>query len=216
MKGLTKKQRLILDFIERFSVQYGMSPTNYEIAEHFKIKASTVFVHLKALAKKKILSRSSKARSIVISDLYSGFRKNPKAKVLAIPLFESLVPFPAAEKKTEEFRGQYIAIDGNLFPVEKGHGLFALKIKDNQMSPIGVVTGDVAIFKTGIIAAQNDTVAVLARGETLVRVYLPNFADKIAELAEFGTSPKSRTYQLSEILVCGILAGAVKNFTKTV
>ena len=63
MKTLTEKQRNILEFIEEFLDREGMAPTVYEIADHFGIKTSTVFAHLRALQRKKQLSRSSKARS---------------------------------------------------------------------------------------------------------------------------------------------------------
>ena len=64
MKGLTDKQKGMIEFIEEFMNTTGMAPTIYEIAEHFRIKTSTVFAHIRALQKKGFLSRSSKARSI--------------------------------------------------------------------------------------------------------------------------------------------------------
>ena len=36
MKGLTDKQRHILNYIEDFMNSVGMAPTVYEIADHFK------------------------------------------------------------------------------------------------------------------------------------------------------------------------------------
>ena len=67
MKGLTDKQRNILEFISDFMEANVMAPTVYEIAEHFNIKTSTVFAHLRSLQKKNYLKRSSKARSISLS-----------------------------------------------------------------------------------------------------------------------------------------------------
>ena len=67
MKSLTDKQKNIVDFIEDFTNSAKMAPTIYEIAEHFNIKTSTVFAHIRALQKKNYLSRSSKARSISLT-----------------------------------------------------------------------------------------------------------------------------------------------------
>jgi repressor LexA len=67
MRGLTEKQREILDFIEDFSEMEGMAPTVYEIADQFDIKTSTVSAHLQALQKKDFLSRTNKARSLSIN-----------------------------------------------------------------------------------------------------------------------------------------------------
>ena len=66
MKELTEKQKNMLDFIDDFLDREGMAPTVYEIADHFGIKTSTVFAHLKALQRKERISRSSKARSIAV------------------------------------------------------------------------------------------------------------------------------------------------------
>ena len=38
MKGLTEKQRRVLEFIESFEETNGMAPTVYEIAENFSVK----------------------------------------------------------------------------------------------------------------------------------------------------------------------------------
>ena len=67
MKGLTQKQKNIIEFINEFMTTQEMAPTIYEIAEHFHIKTSTVFAHIRALQKKNYLTRSSKARSISLS-----------------------------------------------------------------------------------------------------------------------------------------------------
>ena len=66
MKSLTEKQKNMLDFIDDFQDKSGMAPTVYEIADHFGVKTSTVFAHLKALQRKNHISRSSKARSITV------------------------------------------------------------------------------------------------------------------------------------------------------
>ena len=84
MKGLTEKQKNILEFIEDFSEKEGMAPTVYEIADHFDIKTSTVFAHIRALQRKNELTRSSKARSIALTRP----KRQPKhmSYLLPIPL----------------------------------------------------------------------------------------------------------------------------------
>ncbi len=66
MKGVTQKQQNILDFIVEFKNSEGMSPTVYEIADRFSIKTSTVFAHLRAMKRKELITRTSKARSIKV------------------------------------------------------------------------------------------------------------------------------------------------------
>ena len=47
MKGLTEKQRQVLEFIESFEETNGMAPTVYEIAENFSVKTFAFKVILK-------------------------------------------------------------------------------------------------------------------------------------------------------------------------
>ena len=75
MKNLTEKQKSIIDFIDDFIDRENMAPTVYEIADHFGIKTSTVFAHLKALQRKNQISRSSKARSISLPGKKPAMRK---------------------------------------------------------------------------------------------------------------------------------------------
>ncbi len=87
MKGLTGKQKKIVDFISSFTGTMGMAPTIYEITEHFGIKTSTVFAHIRALQKKSVLQRSSKARSLSLTKPVK--RKNLPSGVHSVPVLES-------------------------------------------------------------------------------------------------------------------------------
>ena len=52
MKGLTGKQKEVLEYIERYGQEQGMSPTINEISSGMGITAATAFCHVKALQKK--------------------------------------------------------------------------------------------------------------------------------------------------------------------
>lgn len=87
MKGLTGKQKNIVEFISDFTNTMEMAPTIYEIAEHFGIKTSTVFAHVRALQKKSVLQRSSKARSISL--LKQHRKQRIPAGAHTIPVYEA-------------------------------------------------------------------------------------------------------------------------------
>ena len=63
MKAVSKQQKRIIEFIKDYIEQHNMSPTIYEIANGLDIKASTVSVHIKAMQKKKLLTRTRNARN---------------------------------------------------------------------------------------------------------------------------------------------------------
>lgn len=141
MKGLTEKQRNILDFIEDFMEVNMMAPTVYEIAEHFGIKTSTVFAHVRSLQKKNFLTRSSKARSIALKHPHKKNRR--PAGLRSVPLYNS--PEEAGKRSgknnTEIFYDSAVLKDSG--DLKK---LFAVRIGD-QMNHFGMIHGDIAILK---------------------------------------------------------------------
>ena len=66
MKNLTKKQKVVFDFINNYLSENGVSPTIEEIRKNLKLKAiSTVHEHINTLKEKGYLSKSENlARSI--------------------------------------------------------------------------------------------------------------------------------------------------------
>lgn len=67
MLGLTKRQREIVDFIESFQTNYGMSPTYREIKRHFNFSSlGTVYSQIKTLKRKGVLQGTG-ARSLTLT-----------------------------------------------------------------------------------------------------------------------------------------------------
>ena len=80
MKAVSKQQKRIIEFIKDYIEQHNMSPTIYEIANGLDIKASTVSAHIKAMQKKKLLTRTRNARSIKLidkNDIILNYRNKP-------------------------------------------------------------------------------------------------------------------------------------------
>ena len=125
MKLLTEKQKKMLDFIDDFQDKEGMAPTVYEIADHFGIKTSTVFAHLKALQRKNQISRTSKARSIAVNRKK---RTVPHMSfALSIPLLGRInAGMPADSPALAE--GEFV-VSGKLAELAQNGSLFALKVK---------------------------------------------------------------------------------------
>ena len=103
------KTIILIDFIEEFVNVNGMAPTIYEIAENFGIKTSTVFAHIRALQKKSILTRSSKARSIKLLSPDGKPEKLARrnSNAVAIPVIENftsaMIADPAAYSSSKIF-----------------------------------------------------------------------------------------------------------------
>ena len=143
MKGLTEKQKQVLEFIECFEEANGMAPTVYEIAEHFSVKTSTIFSHLRALQKKKYLSRTSKARSIVlVKPLHP---KRRPAGLRSIPLMDlSSINKKSAPLKEIFCDASFLSRASSASDLRN---LFAVTMKGNMLQNKGILNGDVAILR---------------------------------------------------------------------
>ena len=157
MKGLTEKQRNILDFIEDFMEVNMMAPTVYEIAEHFGIKTSTVFAHVRSLQRKNYLTRSSKARSISLKHPHKKNRR--PAGLRCVPLFNS--PEEAGSSKGKDTEIYYdSAVLKNAGDLRK---LFAVKI-GSEMGDLGMLDGDIAILKRSPETLRNGDIVLVKIG----------------------------------------------------
>ncbi len=140
MKGLTGKQKRIVEFIRDFTGTMGMVPTIYEIAEHFGIKTSTVFAHIRALQKKSVLQRSSKARSISLAK--PGKRKNLPAGAQTVPVLE------ISSWHGKPVPGKELVCDSRLFRNTIGEkDIFALHVTGRKFEPFGVLDGDMLLIR---------------------------------------------------------------------
>ena len=198
MKDLTEKQRKVLDFIENFQEQEGMAPTVAEISEHFGIKSSTAFAHLKALERKKELSRSSKARSINLINNGSPIRLFSGA--LIIPLIGRVnagMPSESAEYKEAD-----ICIDKSMLNKSDAENLFALRINGESMRDLGMLDGDIIIVEKNAALRTGDVVVALVQNEVTVKSYFPK-PGGIIELHPANKDYKIQTYHADEVAVQG-------------
>lgn len=199
MKGLTDKQRKMLDFIESFQERENMSPTVYEIADYFKIKTSTVFAHIRALQRKGYLSRSSKARSISIMKS----SKRTKAKHVttssqSVPLLSKInsgIFTENLEKEGEVF------CDSLVTAGEDSKNLYALKVHGESMRDMGIFDGDVVIFKHTSQPQTGSVVVALVNNETTVKKYVPK--GEYVELRSANPDQQPQIYSVNDVLIRG-------------
>ena len=141
MKGLTQKQKNIIEFINEFMTTQEMAPTIYEIAEHFHIKTSTVFAHIRALQKKNYLTRSSKARSISLS--------HPKKRT-RFPAGIQAIPFHAVGEATAADPGDKTLVCdvARLLDTPTKENLYAVHVHGSDLNGSGIFDGDILIVKS--------------------------------------------------------------------
>ncbi len=198
MKRLTEKQKTILKFIEDFTDREKVPPTVYEIGDAFDVKTSTVFAHLRALQKKNVISRSSKARSIKI---LKPSAKNPKAsRFIKVPLIgrtNAGLPVDSHQYKEGDVVCAANAVGGA--PLES---LFALRIHGESMREAGIYDGDIVIVSQTMNISPGDIVVAMVDNETTVKSYYP--ADrKNIELRPANPEFKPQIYPANEVVFQG-------------
>ncbi len=199
MKGLTEKQQEILDFISEFSHREGMAPTVSEISDHFSIKAATAFAHLRALQRKGYVNRSSKARSLALTQA-----EKPRhfALTLSVPVLGRIsagIPFMA-----EQHVERHVQIDPRTLPARVSNcRLFALQVSGESMRDMGILDGDLVIAKATEEAEIGDIIVAMVDNETTVKsLYLSN---NQWELRPANSDYKSRFVPLEQLNIQGVV-----------
>jgi len=201
MKGLTEKQKCILDFIEEFSDKEGMAPTVYEIADHFKIKTSTVFAHIRALQRKNELTRSSKARSIALT------RSKKKTKHLSGMLPIALLDNAAGQdaKESELF------LDPQLLGGADAGSLFAFRVSGESMRDLGIFEGDIVVAKKISDYKAGDIVVAQVNGETTVKCYYPLKGSRV-ELRPANPEFLPQVYPNAHVKIMGVVVALQREY----
>lgn len=172
MKGLTKRQQEILDFLQNHFAAEGYWPSIREIQRHFKFKSTnSVMGHLKALEQKKYINRTSgQARAFKLADSVA----RPTLvtnNTLSIPIFGAIA---AGYPDRVESGGEIgtIQIDASISGLSSHETpRFALKVRGESMIDSGIYDGDIVIIEDSE-PYHNDIVAALIDGESTLKRFI--------------------------------------------
>lgn len=207
MKALTDKQKQIVDFIESYGQENGMAPTINEISDHFQVTAATAFSHVKALQKKGMITRSSKARSIALP---GGNKFHHFSMSLSIPVLGRISAGVPGE--VEEHVERYITLDPSFISSKyvAGRELFAVKVQGESMRDAGILEGDLLIAqKSDKVEIGDVVIACLDDAVTVKYIYL---ADGKWELRPANPEFHSRFVEFDQLQVQGTVVGLVRQF----
>lgn len=164
MRGLTKRQQCVLEFIETSIRQNGYPPTLREIGAHFGIRSTNgVNDHLRALERKGYLKRHDmKSRALRPTNLAAA----PVRDIPVIGRVAAGTPILALENLEGTLR-----MDAGLLPDEPT-SCFALRVRGTSMIDDGIRDGDI-VFVRRQDDAENGSivVALLADEATVKRFY---------------------------------------------
>jgi len=164
----TKRQRQVLDFVQRYQQVGQPSPTVREIAAHFGFRSPRAAQdHLAALERKGLLDRMpGKARSLRAVTPLQMLRK----RIVDIPLFGS-VPAGFGQERMQEANG-CVSIDIQSLGVKPSPVAFALEVKGDSMIGKLIAPGDMVVIEPRAEPKAGDVVVALIDGESTLKTFM--------------------------------------------
>ncbi|MEC7697132.1 MAG: transcriptional repressor LexA [Planctomycetota bacterium] len=154
---LTKKQKLVYEFIRDKIRHRGYGPTVREIGDHFKIRSPNgVMCHLKALEKKGLITREkNRSRAIQL------------AEEPGLPLYGMIAAGVLHEAVEQQERIDFTDIFNK-------DNLFVLKVNGDSMIEDAIADGDHVIVREQRTARKGQiVVAVTDEGEATLKRWYP-------------------------------------------
>lgn len=175
-KGLTEKQRRILEFIIDFQREHGFPPTIRELGDAFQIGSLRgVTVHLDALKNKGFLTRERTSRSIRVVGADprdpNGARKAEVA--VRLPLIRALTPASGRDVVVDKIatEGQierYISVPDEVAAPATENG-FVIRVGATSIPGEPVLPGDLLIVRPQRSALNGELIVAQSHGDIIVR-----------------------------------------------
>lgn len=162
-KALTKRQKEILIFVQRYSEAHGYPPSVREIGQALGLtSSSTVHSHLSALEKKGFLRRDpSKPRAL---EILRDERDVPAKKVVTIPVVGGVTAgLPILAQQNIE---DYFPLPADFVRAED---CFILKVRGESMIGAGINDGDLLVVRRQPTARDGDIVVARMDDEATVK-----------------------------------------------
>lgn len=167
---LSKKQRLIFEYIKEEALHRGYPPSVREICDAVGLKStSTVHGHLARLEKKGYIRRDpSKPRAIEITDPSFCSSASPDQEMINIPII-GRVAAGSPLLAVENIEGHF-ALPLNYLSITNAE-LFMVEVKGDSMIKMGVYEGDYLVVAQQNQAVDNDVVVALIEDSVTVKRY---------------------------------------------
>lgn len=198
MKSVTKRQKQILDFLQKYITENGIPPTIDEIRKELKLRSnSTIHQHLATLRMKGLLEKATGSVRGAVPKMAPGF-------AIGIPIIGKITagqPIEAIEVGQE-----LIQVPREWLKNPKDY--YALHVSGNSMIEEGIFDGDIIVVKRQSVAENGQTVvAIIDSNEaTLKKLY--------KEKNRFKLEPRNQTMlplYRKEVEVRGVVVQVIRN-----
>ncbi len=159
----TEKQLRIMEFIQQFREERGISPTLEEIAENFGVTKITIYEHINQLERKGALKREKfRARSIELL-----VEVEERKARFSLPLMGQLragSPIEATEQREDFNLSEMIPF---------GKSCYCLRVTGDGMAEDHITDGDLVIVEKRDDPKDGDTVVAVLDGEAMIKRIRP-------------------------------------------
>jgi repressor LexA len=204
VQSLTKKQRMVLDYIRLFLTERGHAPSYEEIARGLGLTSpSTIHAHVENLKLKGYLKKRWNAnRSIDLSesqDIQSASKELPLVGRIAAGL-----PIEAIEDRDK------IAVPAHLVG---RNDTYVLLVKGDSMSEDHVLDGDYIIVEKRETASDGDMVVALIRNSEATLKRFRRSGRQI-RLEPANPAYKAMVFDEREVMVQGVVIGLLRKYDR--
>ena len=201
MQTLTDKQRLTLDFIQRFVATHTVAPKLQEIAEGIGIRSRGVaHRYVQALIDAGFIAMDNgKHRGISL------LKPNPHRPESVLPLLGKI----AAGKPIEAIPGEDQLDLHDFF----GHNNFAVRVQGDSMIEAGIMDGDTVIIEFRETANDGDiVVALIDETETTLKKFKRSDRGRYIKLIPANKDMEEMVYEASRVRIQGVLVGQLRKY----
>jgi len=198
---LTDKQRLALDFIERYVATHTVPPKLQEIADGIGIRSRGVaHRYVQALIDAGFITMNSgKHRGIRL------LKPNTHRPESVLPLLGKI----AAGRPIEAIPGED-EIDLREF---FGHNNFAVRVQGDSMIEAGILDGDTVIIEFRETANDGDiVVALIDESETTLKRFKRSHKGRYIKLIPANRDMEPMVYEASRVRIQGVLIGQLRKY----
>ena len=201
MKGPTKRQTEVLDFIARYIKTNAYPPTIREVADFFSISVKGAHDHLMALRKKGLLKQGDrKPRTMELIQ-----SREKEDDMVTIPILGTVaagLPVMAVENMDGS-----ISFHRSFFKNNKKY--FALYVKGDSMEEAGIMDGDTAIVEQQESVRNGEIAVVMLEDAVTLKTF---YKESSRVRLQPENSAHSPIYCSRDVRVLGRLAHIIRSY----
>jgi len=198
----TEKQLRIMEFIQQFREERGISPTLDEIASNFGVTKITVYEHVNQLERKGALKREKfRARSIEL--LAPVEERKARYSMPLMGNFREGLPIEATEEREDLNISEMLPY---------GRNFFALRVRGNELTNDHLTDGDLIIAEKRELVDNGDVVVAVLNGG---KACLKKFYREENQIRLQSPNGSMESEMVTHADIRGVVVGILRRFDET-